>query len=309
MTRTVGPVAHSSCAAAGARRSPPTGSSPSRSASRDSAPSAPPSSRRTRAARAARSAARRSRGRGGPRAESAIASRTRARIWNAKCGVAGPTRASMSSIVGSLIGRRSLTSSVGRMRRPSTVELMLSTTIGLWALNLTVSRYILTHGFQPLAYAHRPLRARRARLRVADARRRAVAPLLPPRPRARRRGGRVVYVNQIAFVYALETTSASVLGLILGATPIFAALAGLALRTESAPVALLGGGAALVPRRRARRARLGRRAPGDLGGVLLGVLTAATWAGYSMLVTPLMRRYSARGSRRRARRSRGSRSR
>jgi drug/metabolite transporter (DMT)-like permease len=32
---------------------------------------------------------------------------------------------------------------------------------------------------------------------------------------------------------------------------------------------------------------------GNLGGVLLGVLTAATWAGYSMLVTPLMSRYSA----------------
>ena len=32
---------------------------------------------------------------------------------------------------------------------------------------------------------------------------------------------------------------------------------------------------------------------GDLGGVLLGILTAATWAAYSMLITPLMRTYSA----------------
>jgi hypothetical protein len=38
------------------------------------------------------------------------------------------------------------------MRRPSTLELMLLATIGLWSLNLTVSRYILTHGLQPLAY-------------------------------------------------------------------------------------------------------------------------------------------------------------
>jgi len=29
---------------------------------------------------------------------------------------------------------------------------MLLTTIGLWSLNLTVSRYILVHGFEPLAY-------------------------------------------------------------------------------------------------------------------------------------------------------------
>jgi hypothetical protein len=39
------------------------------------------------------------------------------------------------------------------MRRPSRLELMLLTTVMLWALNLTVTRYILTHGFQPLAYA------------------------------------------------------------------------------------------------------------------------------------------------------------
>ena len=30
---------------------------------------------------------------------------------------------------------------------------MLLTTVVLWALNLTVTRYILTHGFEPLAYA------------------------------------------------------------------------------------------------------------------------------------------------------------
>ncbi len=179
------------------------------------------------------------------------------------------------------------------MRRPSTVELMLLTTIGLWALNLTVSRYILTHGFQPLAYAtvryglaalvflilvlaiEGSLRfARRDLALVAGA-------------------AAFVYVNQIGFVYALEKTSASVLGLILGATPIFAALAGLALRTESLPPRFWGGallsfaGVGLVA------VGSGGNLEGDLGGVLLGVLTAATWAGYSMLVTPLMRRYSA----------------
>jgi len=100
-------------------------------------------------------------------------------------------------------------------------------------------------------------------------------------------------VNQIGFVYALEKSSASVLGLILGATPIFAALAGLMLRTESLPPRFWAGallsfvGVALVA------LGSGGTLSGDLGGVLLGVLTAATWAGYSMLVVPLMRRYSA----------------
>ena len=32
-------------------------------------------------------------------------------------------------------------------------ELMLGTTIVLWALNFTVTKYALTHGFRPLAYS------------------------------------------------------------------------------------------------------------------------------------------------------------
>ena len=39
------------------------------------------------------------------------------------------------------------------MRRPSTVELMLLATILLWALNLSVTKYILSHGLLPLPYA------------------------------------------------------------------------------------------------------------------------------------------------------------
>jgi drug/metabolite transporter (DMT)-like permease len=179
------------------------------------------------------------------------------------------------------------------VRQPSTVELMLLTTIGLWALNLTVSRYILTHGFQPLAYAT-------VRYGLAVLVFLALALAVEGSLRFERRdvafvagAALFVYVNQIAFVYALEKSSASVVGLILGATPIFAGLAGLAFRTESLPPRFWGGallsfaGVALVA------LGSGGTLSGDLGGVLLGVFTAATWAGYSILVTPLMRRYSA----------------
>ena len=179
------------------------------------------------------------------------------------------------------------------MRRPSNVEVMLLTTIGLWSLNLSVSRTILTHGFQPLAYAtvryglavlvfvaltlgiERSLRMERRDL-----------PLVAG-------AAAFVYVNQIGFVYALDKASASVLGLVLGATPIFAALAGLAFRTETLPPRFWAGallsfaGVALVA------LGAGGRLSGNLGGVVLGVITAATWAGYSILVAQLMRRYSA----------------
>jgi drug/metabolite transporter (DMT)-like permease len=178
------------------------------------------------------------------------------------------------------------------MRRPTSVEVMLLSAIGLWSLNLTVTRYILTHGFQPLAYAtvryglaaivfcaitivaERSLRiARRDLVLVVAA---AVA----------------VWVNQLGFVYALKTTSASVIALILAATPIFAALFGLVLGTEWLPrrfwvgAALSLAGVALVA------LGAGGELRGDLGGIALGILTAATWAVYSMLIAPLMRRYS-----------------
>jgi drug/metabolite transporter (DMT)-like permease len=179
------------------------------------------------------------------------------------------------------------------VRRLSTVELMLLTTIGLWSLNLTVSRYILTHGFQPLAYAT-------VRYGLAVVVFIAITYLVERSLRVERRdmaliagAAAFVYVNQIGFVYALDKASASVLGLILGATPIFAALAGLAFRTETLPPrfwagALLSfGGVGLVA------LGAGGKISGDLGGVLLGVITAATWAGYSILVAQLMRRYSA----------------
>ncbi len=178
------------------------------------------------------------------------------------------------------------------MRKPTSVEVMLLSAIGLWALNLTVSRYILTHGFQPLAFstvryglaalvfigiavfAERSLRiARRDLLSVVAA-------------------AATLWVNQIGFVYALKTTSASVIALILAATPIFAALIGLAFGTELLPrrfwfgAALSFAGVGLVA------LGAGGELGGDLGGILLGIMTAATWAVYSILITPLMRRYS-----------------
>jgi drug/metabolite transporter (DMT)-like permease len=102
-----------------------------------------------------------------------------------------------------------------------------------------------------------------------------------------------LWLNQLSFVYALEKTSASTIALILGATPIFAALIGLAFGLErlsrrfwlAAAVSFAGVG--LV----AAGATGGFS--GDLRGNLLGIATAATWAGYSVAVAPLMERYSA----------------
>ena len=82
------------------------------------------------------------------------------------------------------------------------------------------------------------------------------------------------------------------IALILAATPIFAALIGLAFGTEVLPrrfwagAALSFAGVALVA------LGAGGEIGGDAAGILFGILTAATWAVYSILITPLMARYS-----------------
>ena len=178
------------------------------------------------------------------------------------------------------------------MRRPSTVELMLLTTVLLWALNLSVTRYILTHGFQPLPYAtvryglaalifvgltlfaERTLRVERRHLPLL-----ALAAV-------------TLWLNQLSFVFALDITTASTIGLVLGAIPIFAALFGLALGTERPTgrfwlaAAISCAGVALVA------IGAGGEVSGSLTGILLGLSTGATWAAYSVTIAPLMRTYS-----------------
>jgi drug/metabolite transporter (DMT)-like permease len=178
------------------------------------------------------------------------------------------------------------------MRRPTTVELMLLTTVLLWALNLSVTKYILTHGFLPLPYAsvryglagaifvgltlyaERTLRVERRHLPIL-----ALA-------------AGTLYLNQLSFVFALDVTTASTIGLVLGAIPIFAALLGLVLGTErptrrfwtAALVSFVG--VALVA------VGSGGETTASLWGILLGLSTAATWAAYSVTVAPLMRTYT-----------------
>lgn len=180
------------------------------------------------------------------------------------------------------------------MRRPSTIELMLLVTVLLWALNLTVTRYILTHGFEPLAYAT-------FRYGLAAAIFVGIVVVGEGSLQIARRdlplaalAGVLIFFNQLAFVYALDRTSASTIALILGATPAFAAVIGLALGLErlsrkfwiAAAISFAGVGLVAAGSR-------GGSVSGDRLGILLGVATAATWAAYSVAVGPLMQRYSA----------------
>src|SRR5689334_15309646 len=179
------------------------------------------------------------------------------------------------------------------MRRYATTDLVLLTTIAIWAFNVSVTRYVLTHGFRPLAYAS--LRYAAAALLAAG------FGLVLERSLAvhGRRAWLLISIaalfllaNQICFVYSLKLASATTVSLIMGTTPIFAALFASAVGLEklSGPFWIATtasfAGVALVA------LGSGGELSADLGGELLAVGLSATWAAYSVCLTPLMGRYS-----------------
>ena len=170
---------------------------------------------------------------------------------------------------------------------------MLSTTILLWALNLSATKYILEHGFQPLSYAT-------VRYGLAGAVFVALALVTEGSLRIERRhvatlvvAAVILWLNQVAFVLALDVSAASTVGLLLGVMPIFAGLFGMVLGRERltrrfwVAAALSAAGVALVA------LGSGHEVSGGLEGILLGLAVPATWAAYSVAVATLMTTYSA----------------
>jgi drug/metabolite transporter (DMT)-like permease len=179
------------------------------------------------------------------------------------------------------------------VRRLATVDLMLLATVVIWAFNLTVTRYLLTHGFRPLAYG--AIRYGAAALVFAG--------LTFAFERTLRIGGRdsllllaaaiaALFVNQICFVYALKFTTATTVALILGSTPIFTGLITRALGLERlAPAFWL---AALVSFAGVALVALGSGGSfsSDVKGDLLAIALAISWSAYSVAIAPMMRSYS-----------------
>jgi drug/metabolite transporter (DMT)-like permease len=171
---------------------------------------------------------------------------------------------------------------------------MLLVTVMIWSLNFTVTKYVLNHGFKPLAYgALRFSAAALLFIGITWVRERSF--------RLRRRdilfvlGAAVVgiFLNQVGFVYGTKLTTATTVALIFGTLPIltalFAAAAGIerlhsrfwvAAAVSFAGVCLVAAGA---------KGGIG----GDLWGYALVVLGVATWSAYSVAIAPLMTRYTA----------------
>jgi drug/metabolite transporter (DMT)-like permease len=177
------------------------------------------------------------------------------------------------------------------VRRASPVDAMLFGSVLLWALNITVTKYMFDHGWRPLAYgtiryfvaialfwAFTYYKERSFRIARADVKLVLLAALM-------------IFLNQLAFVYGVKLAHASTVALLLGTTPIFIALISLALGLERLPspfwigAAITFGGVALI-------AVANGNVGSSLKGTLIAIATAFTWACYTVTIAPLMRRYS-----------------
>ena len=179
------------------------------------------------------------------------------------------------------------------MRRPSAAELGLLLTVFIWSLNFTLTKYVLDHGFRPLAYSS--LRFTAAALVFA-----AITFVRERSFRMRRNDvvllfGAVVvgiWLNQIGFVYSLKYTTASTAALVFGTLPIFTMLFARATGVEQLSRRFIA--ASLVSFAGVALVALGAEGDvaGDPVGIALALLGAATWAAYSVAIAPLLQRYS-----------------
>jgi drug/metabolite transporter (DMT)-like permease len=177
------------------------------------------------------------------------------------------------------------------VRRASLVDAMLFGTVLLWALNITVTKYMFEHGWHPLAYGtiryfvaialfwcFTYYRERSFRIARKD----MWLVLL---------AAAMIFLNQLSFVYGIKLAHASTVALLLGTTPIFIGLISLALRLEHLARAfwigagITFGGVALI-------AIANGSVGSSLTGTLISIGTALTWACYTIAIAPLMRRYS-----------------
>jgi len=169
---------------------------------------------------------------------------------------------------------------------------MLLGTVLLWALNITVTKYMFDHGWLPLAYGTIRYFAAIALFWVFTHRREGSFRIGRADLKYVLLAALFIFLNQVCFVYGVKLAHASTVALLLGATPVFIGLISVVLGLETLSLAFWIGafltfvGVGLVAA--AATGGLGS----SLGGDLIAIVTAFTWAAYTVSIRPLMRRYS-----------------
>jgi drug/metabolite transporter (DMT)-like permease len=169
---------------------------------------------------------------------------------------------------------------------------MLLVTMCLWALNFSATKYVLSHGVAPLAFST-------PRYATAAAVFAVLTLALEGSLRIGRRdlavvaiAGAILFVNQIGYTYSLSFSTATTVALLFGTFPIFAGIFAAVRGIEPVTgrflvtAAISFGGVVLIA------AGSGGALSASLKGDALAILAVATWAAYSIAVTPLMPRLS-----------------
>ncbi len=169
---------------------------------------------------------------------------------------------------------------------------MLLGAVLLWALNVTVTKYMFEHGWQPLAYGTIRYFAAISLFWIFTYRREGSFRIAREDWHLVAIAAAMIFSNQIAFVYSLEFAQASTVSLLFGTTPVFVAIVSLIFRLEKLTRAFWVGalltfaGVALVA------AGAGGGFSSGTEGNLIAICTALTWACYTVAIAPLMRKYS-----------------
>jgi drug/metabolite transporter (DMT)-like permease len=183
---------------------------------------------------------------------------------------------------------------VGRCAVPRVhaTDLTLLACVAVWGLNVATTKYAFGHGFSPLSFAG-PQFAIMTLTFVLLAWRRDGGIRLDRRDVRRLAlwGGVVFSTNWIAFSWSVEFASAATVALLMGTMPIFAALFSQLLGIErldgrrwlAALVSFSGVGLVAVG------ATTGLHA--SVGGILLTLYAPASFALYSIVLAPLVRRH------------------
>lgn len=181
--------------------------------------------------------------------------------------------------------------------RPRTLlragDVVLLAAAVFWALNLSIGKYALSHGFSPLAYAGPRNAIAGVVFLLAAARRGEVTRLKGPDlrliPAAALLG---IVIDQLAFIYGLHEAQATVIGLVFGSTPVITALIASAAGAER--LSRRGWLAASVSTSGIGLVALGAGTPlgGDSRGAGLALLSTVAFAAYAVVLLPLLERYS-----------------
>lgn len=168
---------------------------------------------------------------------------------------------------------------------------MLLGTVLLWALNITVTKYMFDNGWEPLAYGTIRYFAAISLFWIFTYRRERSFRIERKDLGLVLLAGLFILLNQVCFVYGVKLAHASTVALLLGATPVFIGLITVTLRLERLAGAFWIGAAVTFVGVGLVAAAAGG-VGSSLSGDLIAIGTAATWAAYTVSIAPLMRRYS-----------------